>query len=140
VAEKIILDTNVISALMGPVPAGAVLNWFSGLPQSSFRITTINEAEIRYGIARLADGRKKRELALLAEEFLFTMLEPLPFDHLAALAYAEIAARTEREGDAIDVPDVQIAAIAASRGFIVATRNENHFRHSGVRVINPWQG
>jgi toxin FitB len=138
VAETIILDTNVISALMGPVPIAAVLKWFRGLPLSSFRTTTINEAEIRYGMARLPEGKRRRELALLAEEFLFSILEPLPFDHLAALRYAEIAWRTERAGFQIDVPDIQIAAIAASRGFTLVTRNEKHFLHSRVRVINPW--
>ena len=137
-AETIILDTNVISALMGPVPVALVLKWFNGLPLSSFRTTAINEAEIRYGMARLPEGKRRRELALLAEEFIFSILEPLPFDHLAALRYAEIASRTEQAGFQIDVPDIQIAAIAASRGFMLATRKEKHFLHSGVRVVNPW--
>jgi predicted nucleic acid-binding protein len=75
---------------------------------------------------------------LLAEEFLFSILEPLPFDHKAALRYAEIAARTEQEGFQVDVPDTQIAAIAASRGFAIATRNVKDFEHSGVPLINPW--
>jgi hypothetical protein len=138
VAETIILDTNVISALMGPVPVGSVLNWFNGLPQSSFRITAINEAEIRYGIARLPDGRKKRELALLADDFLFSILEPLPFNRQAALCYAEIAAIREQAGFQIDVPDIQIAAIALAAGAAVATRNVDDFEHCGVTVVNPW--
>jgi len=138
VAETIILDTNVISALMGPVPITLVLKWFSGLPLSSFRTTAINEAEIRYGIARLPEGKRRRELALLAEEFLFSILEPLPFDHLAALRYAEIASRTEQAGYRVDVPDIQIAAIASRRGFTIATRNTKHYQHSGVRIVDPW--
>jgi predicted nucleic acid-binding protein len=138
VAETIILDTNVISALMGPLPVASVLNWFNGLHLSSFRTTAINEAEIWYGLARLPEGRRRRELSLLAEEFLFSILEPLPFDHLAAVRYAEIASRMEQEGFQIDVPDIQIAAIAASKGFSIATRNEKHFEHCGVTVINPW--
>lgn len=137
-AETIILDTNVISALMGPVPITLVLKWFSGLPLSSFRTTAINEAEIRYGIARLPEGKRRRELALLAEEFLFSILEPLPFDHLAALRYAEIASRTEQAGYRVDVPDIQIAAIASRRGFTIATRNTKHYQHSGVRIVDPW--
>ncbi len=123
---------------MGAVPVSSVLNWFTGLPQSSFRITAINEAEIRYGIVRLPEGRKKRELAVLAEQFLFSVLEPLPFDRLAALAYAEIAARIEQAGCQIDVPDAQIAAIAKTAGAAVATRNVDDFEHCGVKLINPW--
>jgi predicted nucleic acid-binding protein len=138
VAETIILDTNVISALMGPLLVEPVLNWFNGLPLSSFRTTAINEAEIRYGIARLPEGRRRREIALLAEGFLFSILDPLPFDHLAAMRYAEIASGTEKAGFQIDVPDIQIAAIAASRGFSIATRNEKHFLLCGVTVVNPW--
>jgi hypothetical protein len=108
------------------------------LPLSSFRTTAINEAEIRYGIARLPEGRRRREIALLAEGFLFSILDPLPFDHLAAMRYAEIASGTEKAGFQIDVPDIQIAAIAASRGFSIATRNEKHFLLCGVTVVNPW--
>jgi predicted nucleic acid-binding protein len=139
VSETIILDTNVISALIGPLSVEPVLNWFNSLTLSTFRTTAINEAEIRFGIARLPEGRRRREIALLAEEFLFSILDPLPFDHLAAMRYAEIAYRTEKAGFQIDVPDIQIAAIAASRGFSIATRNEKHFLHSGVRVVNPWR-
>ena len=134
----IILDTNVISALTGPIPAGPVPSWFNRLPRSSFRTTAIHEAEIRYGIARLPEGRRKRDLTVLTDEFFSSILEPLPFDHKAALRYAEIAARTEQEGCQIDVPDIQIAAIAASGGFAIATRNVDDFKHCGVTVINPW--
>lgn len=136
----IILDTNVISALMGPVPNSGVLAWFKGLPLSTFRTTAINEAEILYGIARLPDGKRKRELVQLADEFLFSILEPLPFDHLAAPHYGAIAVRTERAGFEVDVADTQIAAIAAARGFTIATRNTRHFIHSGVQIVNPWGG
>jgi predicted nucleic acid-binding protein len=136
----IILDTNVISALMGPVQDGGVLAWFNGLPLSTFRTTAINEAEILYGISRLPDGRRKREIARLADEFLFSILEPFPFDHLAAPHYAAIAVRIERAGFEVDIADTQIASIAAARGFTIATRNTRHFAHSGVQIVNPWGG
>jgi hypothetical protein len=52
--------------------------------------------------------------------------------------YARIAGRQKQAGMTVSVPDAQIAAIAATRGFTVATRNERHFLHSGIQVTNPW--
>ena len=36
-------------------------------------------------------------------------------------------------------PDAYIAAIAASRGFAVASRDTGPYLASGIQVINPWQ-
>jgi predicted nucleic acid-binding protein len=137
--ELILLDTNVISAIMRPSPTEPVMRWFTGLPMLSFRTTAINEAEIRYGIARLPEGGRKRDLTQLADEFFLSVLEPLAFGHRSALHYARIASGIYRKGFKVDVPDVQIAAIAAAVGAAIATRNVDDFKHCGVTIINPWQ-
>ena len=70
----ILLDTNVISELMRPQPDPNVLAWADGLDAETVAITAMNEAEILHGLARLPDGRRKRDLlqswdALMAELF-----------------------------------------------------------------------
>ncbi len=136
----ILLDTNILSELMRPAPDPAVERWLAVQPDASMFISAITEAELRYGAALLPSG--KRRSALTAE--IDGMLEEdfdgriLPFDRLAAQAFAEIAADRRQAGRPISQADAQIAAIARSRGASLATRNVPDFDGCGVEVINPW--
>lgn len=62
----------------------------------------------------------------------------LPFDSLAAKAYAEIASQRRAAGRPIAEADCQIAAIARTTDAPIATRNVKDFDGCGDRVINPW--
>ena len=65
----------------------------------------------------------------------------LPFDAVAAVAYAEIVATRTRHGSPISVEDAQIAAIARAGGLSLATRNIRDFSGiEGLKVIAPWTG
>jgi toxin FitB len=132
----ILLDTNVASELMRPEPSAAVESWVGAQPAAGMFISGITEAELRYGLAPLPDGQRQRRLlaqaeAMLAEEFAGRIL---PFDSAAASAY--VARR--RSGRPISQADAQIAAIAASHGAAVATRNVSEFAECGILVLNPW--
>ncbi len=121
-------------------PDPRVETWLSGQAATGLFVTTITEAEMRYGVALLPPGRRRELLmamieAILAEDFADRVL---PFDGAAAIAYAEIAAGRRRAGKAISQFDAQIAAIARSRGCALATRNEADFADCGIEVINPW--
>jgi predicted nucleic acid-binding protein len=52
--------------------------------------------------------------------------------------FADIMTVRRRKGLTFDALDVQIAAIAKSRGMTVATRNAVDFADSGIEVIDPW--
>jgi predicted nucleic acid-binding protein len=121
-------------------PSALVMDCLSQWQDSDVYITSVTEAEIRFGVALIPAGKRRTELQRFAAGVLDRTFgaRNLPFDSDAAKMYSRIASRQRLAGITISVPDAQIAAIAASRGFMLATRNEKHFLHSGVRVINPW--
>ena len=136
----ILLDTNVVSELMRGTPEPAVVAWLDAQEASAVYISVVTEAELRYGVAILPEGRRRTRLA--AE--LDTTLEEeigrrvLPFDRAAARSFAAIGAARRAAGMPISHADCQIAAIARSRGARVVTRNDGHFEQCGIEVINPW--
>lgn len=136
----ILLDTNVLSELMRAKPDQQVLSWVDAQPSSEFVICSITVAEILYGIARLPEGKRKLSLlemakAMFEQDFAGCILS---FDEQAAEHYAEMAADSESRGRAVDMADLQIAAIGVSHRAVIATRNTRHFEHLGVALINPW--
>ena len=135
----IILDTNVVSELMRPEPALQVARWVRDRDRRELRTTTITLAEVRYGIARLPDGRRKQVLLAAADD-IFTAFEDqvLPVDTAAAENYAVIASSRERAGKPIASFDALIAAVCRSRGAALATRNVSDFDGTGIEIIDPW--
>jgi len=103
-------------------------------------ITSFTRAELRHGVLRLPDGKRKNSLTAQVEQILHLFqLRTLDFDSAAADELAGIAAACEKVGKRALAPDAYIAACATVRGFAVATRNRNHFEHLGVQIINPWE-
>ena len=137
----ILLDTNVLSELMRPAPEPAVARWVGAQPSATLFLCAVTEAELRFGLALLRDGKRRDRLAqavegMLTEDFVGRIL---PFDSPAASAYARIAADRRAAGRPISQFDAQIASIARSRNAVLATRNLGDFEGCGVNVIDPWQ-
>jgi toxin FitB len=137
----IILDTNVVSALMQRTPDVAVIDWLNQQPAESIWLTSITIFETRFGLALLPKGRRRDSLedafSLLLSEDLDKRI--LDFDVPAAVAAATIAAARQRAGRPVDMRDTQIAGIAMSRNASLATRNTKHFADLSVDVVNPWE-
>jgi len=136
----IVLDTNVVSALMRRDADPIVVAWLDALPPESIWTTSITVFEVRFGIEILASGRRRRLLeeafaAALAEDFEGRVLA---FDDAAAQAAGRIAAERRRAGRAVEIRDVQIAGIASARKASIATRNLRHFEGLGLKLIDPW--
>ncbi|HYV14584.1 MAG TPA: type II toxin-antitoxin system VapC family toxin [Conexibacter sp.] len=136
----IVLDTNIISELMRRRPAARVVGWVDEQDASALAITAVTVAELLYGVARLADGARKTELAtavdaLVREDFAGRVL---PFDAAAATHYADLVAERERQGRPISTADGQIAAICRLRASTLATRNVRDFDETGITVVDPW--
>jgi hypothetical protein len=136
----IVLDTNVVSALMRLEPDLAVVTWLDGLPPESVWTTSITVFEIRLGLEILAAGKRRRQLEDAFEKALEEDLEGriLPFDPAAAQAAGRIAAERRHAGRPVEIRDVQIAGIVQLRKATLATHNTRHFEGCGFALIDPW--
>jgi predicted nucleic acid-binding protein len=136
----IIVDTNVLSELMKSAPEHRVLEWLDTIPPSECYISAITKAEIELGIALLPDGKRKNSLNASAK-LMFNEFPDrcLSFNSVSASNYAAIVAERTRIGRPISVEDAQIAAIALTHDFSLATRNTSDFEFiDGLIFFNPW--
>lgn len=137
----IVLDTNVLSELMRPLPDPAVMGWFASAGDTVYYTTAITKAEIMLGISLLPAGKRRGTLlataqAMFIEDFAGRIL---PFDEQCAEFYATIVANRRRAGFPLTTEDAQIAATVVAHGYELATRNTRDFMHvEGLKLHNPW--
>jgi toxin FitB len=136
----ILLDTNVISEAMKPAPHPPVLAWLNDQAAETLYLSSVTLAEMLFGIAALPDGKRKEKLTDALDGLTALFRDRiLPFDVDAARHYATLAVAARTGGRGFPTPDGYIAAIAASRGFIVASRDTAPYKAADVTVINPWE-
>ena len=136
----LVLDTNILSAVMGSRPVPEVAAWIARQPEDALFTTAVCQAEILAGIAVMPEGRRRlaleaAALAMFRDDFAGRVL---PFDTAAAAAYADIFAARRLAGRPTAPLDLMIAAIAHSRNASVVTRDTGGFEGCGVTLINPW--
>ena len=136
----IILDTNVLSALMQQQPDPKVVAWLDDQPAESIWINSITLFEARYGLALIEQGARKDFLQERFEQLLRDDLENRValFDSNAATQSAKLAAERKVRGRPVDMRDTFIAGIAMAQRATLATRNTRHFDDLSVAVVNPW--
>ena len=136
----ILLDTNVISALMQNVPDRHVMRWLDQQPVSDIWLPSVVVFELRYGLGIMPAGSRRERL----EQGLNHLLNELvpgriaSLDGRAALQAAQLAAKRKAQGTPVDLRDTLIAGIALASGALLATRNHRHFMDAGVSVVNPF--
>ncbi|WPL18390.1 putative ribonuclease FitB [Thiorhodovibrio winogradskyi] len=138
----IILDTNVLSALMQQQPDAVVVGWLDRQAAETVWISSITQFEVYYGLNVLADGQRK---ILLHQRFNEVVQIDLAnriavFDVRAANHAAQLAADRKMRGRPVDIRDTFIAGIAITHGATLATRNTKHFEDLPNSVVNPWAG
>jgi predicted nucleic acid-binding protein len=139
----IFLDTNVVSELLRPRPDATVLAWSYSVPREQICVASVVEAELRAGIERLPDGRRKRAAERDLDLYFGTTLggRVFPLDRAAARLYAAFKVAREKVGRPTAIPDALIAATARAHGAtLLATRNTRDFEGCGVALLNPWDG
>ena len=136
----IVLDTNVISEAMKPQANPTVRAWLNEQVAETLYLTSVTLAEMLFGIGVLPAGRRRNTLTRALDGLLELFGDRvLPFDTDSARHYTALAVAARNAGRGFPTPDGYIAAIAASRGFIVAARETSPYEAGGLRVIDPWQ-
>ena len=138
---RYLLDTNVVSELIARQPDERVVRWVDGLDPGGTYLSVITIGEISKGIQKLPDSRRKNTIREWLSEDLLLRFEGriLTIDVAVMLAWGELAAQTEGKGKTVPAMDSLISALALHHNLILATRNEDDFRYTGVRIVNPWE-
>jgi predicted nucleic acid-binding protein len=135
----IVLDTNVLSALMRPEPEPAVVGWLDRQPRTSIWTTSVTVFEIQLGLQTLPAGKRR---STLVETFavLLNRIDQrvLVFDAAAAYQAANLMAARNRIGRTMDIRDTMIAGIVLAQHASLATRNTAHFADLSAPLIDPW--
>jgi toxin FitB len=135
----IILDTNVLSALMRQTPDWNVVAWLDQQPRSSVWTTSITVLEVRFGLQIMAVGRRQSAVMRAFEDVLDRIGQRvLPFDVAAAERAGDLMASRRKQGGPRDLRDTMIAGVALAQHATLATRNMAHFDDISVPLINPW--
>jgi predicted nucleic acid-binding protein len=136
----IVLDTNVVSEAMKPEMAPAVRVWLNEQADETLYLSSVTLVELLFGIVALPSTKRKERLNRALDGLLELFKDRmLPFDTDAARHFAELAITARNVGRGFPTPDGYIAAIAASRGFVVASRDGAPYEVGGLTVINPWE-
>lgn len=135
-----LLDTCVISELVRPKPNEDVISWLNKTPNERLFLSVITIGEIRKGITKLPDSRKKNQLT----NWLNTLLEDyesriFPINLTVTENWGNIQGHAETKGTPLTSVDSLIAAVALTHNLIIVTRNENDFIASNATILNPWK-
>ncbi len=133
-----LLDTNVVSETIRRQPNKLVIGWLEHIPAEALFVSVLTLGEIRKGIERLADKKRREKLRLWLEHELPAWFEGrvLPVDLAVADRWGRLLAEAGRPVPTIDS---LLAATALHYELRLVTRNARDFDYPGLEVINPWQ-
>ena len=135
-----LLDTNVISEPMKARPNAGVLTWLAEVDEDNIFLSVVTITELRYGIERLATGRRRDHLEKWLRKDLGSRFERriLPVDIEIADACGRLVARSESMGRPIEPRDAFIAATAEVHALTLVTRNASDFEATVKAIVMPW--
>jgi toxin FitB len=136
----ILLDSNVVSALMRLHLEPAVLAWLGTQTVERLFISTPTVFELRFGIEAKPQGRRRRTLQAAYDEIVGGQFTDriMSFDRASAIAAGHARARQQKRGRTVSIPDSLIAGIALTLGMEIATRDIDDFAGLGIKLVNPW--
>ena len=137
---KYLLDTCVISELVKPTPNRKVVDWINELPSEALFLCAITIGEVRKGLTKLPDSKKKERLTLWLNTLLIEYNERIFFiDLMVCENWGVLQGNAEKAVTPMSTIDGLIAATAYTHNLTIATRNENDFTPSNIPIINPWR-
>ena len=135
---RYLLDTNVISDPTRREPDPGIRARLDEYGAES-ALASVVWHEMWFGVSRLPDSRRKRDL----QDYLVTVVEPsfpiLPYDEAAAQWHAEERARLGAVGWVSSFTDGQIAAVAHVHGLVLVTANLSHFERFDHLETTDWR-
>lgn len=134
---KYLLDTNIISEMIKPLPNEAVLGKLERF-QNLIVIAAPVWHELWFGCLRLAPSRKREQLADFLQDIIEKHLAILPYDERASRWHAAERARLTAKGLTPPFVDGQIASIAVVNDLILVTRNLADFNYFNGLVLENW--
>jgi toxin FitB len=135
-----LLDTNIPSETLRPVPNAKVAAWLEGQNKEVQFVSVVTIGELRRGITLLAQGARRAQL----EEFIKVTVplwfagRVLPVTQAIAERWGVLDGRRQAVGQPLSVADGMIAATALEHGLTLVTRNTKDYDGLGVALINPW--
>ena len=132
-----LIDTCALSELTRNNPSQLVSEWFDATPAESLHVSVLTLGEIRRGVERLPDSRRRSRIAAWLENELPAWFEDrvLAIDGRVAEEWGRLTVQLKNPLPAIDG---LIAATALYRRLTIVTRNEPDFAPAGVAILNPW--
>jgi hypothetical protein len=134
-----LIDTNVLSELRRKQPDPNVVAWMQVRPRPSLFLSVLTLGEIRKGLERVEDAKRKQALLDWLEVELphYFVGRLLHIDAATADRWGRLMAQAGKPLPAIDG---LLAATALQHDLTLVTRNGKDFADVGVRLINPWEG
>lgn len=133
-----LVDTNIYSEPVKPKPEPKVVDWLRKHERDLY-ISTVTVGEIRSGIERLPEGKRKTQLRAWLQAICDCMKgRILSFNNSTAHVWGQLKAKWDKAGISVPSLDSQIAATAHRHGLTVVTRNTSDFDRTGVKVVNPF--
>lgn len=138
---KYLLDTCVISELVAKQPSEKVIDWIDNIEQENVYLSVITIGEIRKGIDKLPESKRKVNLQEWLNDQLLIRFRGkiLAIDTHVMLVWGELIGRLEVEGKKMPAMDSLIAAIAIHNNCSLVTRNQDDFKYAGLTIVNPWE-
>ena len=134
-----LLDTNVISELVKPMPNETVLNWIDGINEEKLYLSVITLGEIRKGVAGIQDPKRQKKISQWLEVELPDYFEGriLNIDIKVADMWGQLQSKNKKH--TLPAIDGLIAATTKVYDLTLVTRNEKDFIHASIKIINPWE-
>jgi tRNA(fMet)-specific endonuclease VapC len=137
-----LIDTNIISEIISKKPNQNVINFLNNLNHNNIFLSVITIGEIKYGINRLPQSKRKLQLQDWFNELLVKYKNNIIDINLHIMnTWADINSITKSQGISLSIMDSLIASSALYHNLILVTRNTKDFENiSNLNLINPFKG